>query len=138
MSVTILYEDQAAVVTTDAREVGDRLLLTPDDFETATGWVLKPQGLCRDEACLMLPPDGSWVDGEGRIDLTAFGRHFSRPIVRDEELSIWSFGASADARLDALLSLEAPDFTLPDSDGTMHSLSDLRGKKVFLFSWGSY
>ena len=28
--------------------------------------------------------------------------------------------------------------TLPDIDGKLHSLSDYRGKKVFLFSWGSY
>ncbi|MCC7122956.1 MAG: redoxin domain-containing protein [Gammaproteobacteria bacterium] len=37
-----------------------------------------------------------------------------------------------------MMSLEAPDFTLPDLDGRLHSLSDYRGKKVFLFSWGSY
>ncbi len=138
MSVTILYEDHAAVAARDAREDGDRLLLSPGDFEAATGWVLKPQGLCRDEACLMLPADGSWVDGEGRIDLAAFSRHFQRPVVHDEEHSIWSVGASADARADALLSLEAPDFTLPDVDGKPHSLSDFRGKRVFMFSWGSY
>lgn len=28
---------------------------------------------------------------------------------------------------------EAPDFTLPDQNGTMHKLSDYRGKKVILF-----
>lgn len=138
MTVTILYDDQEAVVAMDACEVGDRLLLSRDDFEAATGWLLKPQGLCREDACLMLPADGSWGDGKERIDLAAFGRHFARPIVRDEEHSIWSIGASADARLDALLSLNAPDFTLPDVDGTTHSLSDFRGKKVFMFSWGSY
>ena len=27
----------------------------------------------------------------------------------------------------------APDFTLPDQDGTMHSLSDYRGRKVVLY-----
>ena len=29
-----------------------------------------------------------------------------------------------------LTSLDAPDFSLPDLDGKMHSLSDYRGKKV--------
>jgi hypothetical protein len=38
----------------------------------------------------------------------------------------------------ALRSLEAPDFSLPDLDGRVHRLSDYRGKKIFLFSWGSY
>lgn len=28
---------------------------------------------------------------------------------------------------------EAPDFTLPDQNGTMHKLSDYRGKKVILY-----
>ena len=32
----------------------------------------------------------------------------------------------------------APDFTLPDLDGKLHSLSDYRGKKVVLMSWASW
>lgn len=28
---------------------------------------------------------------------------------------------------------KAPDFTLPDQDGTMHSLSQYRGRKVILY-----
>jgi peroxiredoxin len=38
----------------------------------------------------------------------------------------------------ALFSLEALDFTLPDINGSMHSLSDLRGKKVLLLTWASW
>jgi peroxiredoxin len=34
--------------------------------------------------------------------------------------------------------LEAPDFTLPDIDGQLHSLSDFLGKKVFLVTWASW
>ena len=33
---------------------------------------------------------------------------------------------------------KASDFTLTDLDGAPVSLSDYRGKKVFLHSWGSY
>ena len=29
--------------------------------------------------------------------------------------------------------IEAPDFTLPDQNGEMHSLSDYRGQKVILY-----
>ena len=29
--------------------------------------------------------------------------------------------------------IKAPDFTLPDQNGTMHSLSDYRGRKVILY-----
>jgi peroxiredoxin len=37
-----------------------------------------------------------------------------------------------------LSALQAPDFTLPDMDGKMHSLSDFRGKKVLLITWASW
>ena len=33
---------------------------------------------------------------------------------------------------------QAPDFTLPDADGTPRTLSQLRGKKVFLATWASW
>ncbi|QIN80624.1 redoxin domain-containing protein [Rubrobacter marinus] len=72
------------------------------------------------------------------MDLTAFARRFDRPVVRDEEHSVWAFGESASARKDDLLSLQAPDFALPDLDGNMHSLSDYRGKKVFLYALASW
>jgi hypothetical protein len=39
---------------------------------------------------------------------------------------------------DALRSLEAPDFSLPDVAGRMHALSDHRGKKVLLVTWASW
>ena len=34
--------------------------------------------------------------------------------------------------------LAAPDFTLPDMNGVPRSLSQLRGKKVFLATWASW
>lgn len=137
MRVAVLFEDRATVAM-DAREDGDRLWLTPAEMETATGWTLKPVGLCKEEACVPLPQDDSWTDEEGRVDLAAFAARFDRPIVRDEEHSVWAFGDRVDARVEQLESLQAPDFTLPDVDGTMHSLSEFRGRKVFLMSWGSY
>jgi len=137
MSATILYGDEARQVS-DAREDGEHLWLSPADLEAATGWALKPEGLCRDEACVVLPQDRSWLDAGGRVDLAAFARHLGRPVVRDEENSIWAFGESAAARRGDDSSVEAPDFTLPDLDGAMHSLSDYRGRKVFLASWASW
>ena len=47
-------------------------------------------------------------------------------------------GESARTRGDALASLVAPDFTLPDLDGTPHSLSEHRGTKVFLVAMVGY
>lgn len=62
----------------------------------------------------------------------------NQPVTRDVAHHAWAFGASVKTRSDALFSLVAPDFTRPDLDGRLHSLSDYRGKKVFLYSWGSY
>jgi peroxiredoxin len=45
---------------------------------------------------------------------------------------------SARVRAERLLSLEAPDFTLPDLDGRPHTLSSHRGKKVFLVAYASW
>lgn len=128
-------ESPAAV---SAREDGERLLLHADELERATGWALKPEGLCRAEACVPLPRDGSWQDEEGRVDLTAFARRAGRPVVHDSEHAVWAFGEPAQTLAEPSTSVRAPDFALPDLEGRLHRLSDYRGRKVFLLAWGSY
>jgi hypothetical protein len=132
---TILYDDRAAAQV-PAERAGDHLWLSPSDFDTATGWKLATEGLCRGDACVRV--DGAWRDAGGRVDLAAFARHMGQPAIHETAPDTWAFGESASVRRDALMSGLAPDFTLPDLDGKLHSLADFRGKKVFLFSWGSY
>ncbi len=132
---TILYDDHTTVGL-GAELDGDHLWLTPADLQRATGWTLEPEGLCRGDACVRL--DAGWQDVQGRVDLTALARHLGQPVVREDTAGAWAFGASVNTRRDQLFALEAPDFTLPDLDGKLHSLADFRGKKVFMFSWGSY
>jgi len=60
-----------------------------------------------------------------------------QPVAHDEALAVWYFGLRSDQR-QVLASLQAPDFSLPDISGKMHSLSDFRGKKVFLVTWASW
>lgn len=134
MSATVLLYDERETTLPGVEASGDELWLSASELEQATGWKLQSEGLCRGDACVGVDP--AWRDGEDRIDVTAFARHMDQPITRDD--NIWAFGESVSARHDALFSLEAPDFTLSDIDGVMHSLSDYRGKKVFLHSWGSY
>lgn len=124
--------------TVEGRLRAERLLLDADALERATGWTLKPEGLCRAEACIPLPQDGSWQDQDGRVDVTAFARRAGRPIVHDDEHGIWAIGEPAEALDGTLASVQAPEFTLPDLDGGLHSLSDYRGQKIFLLAWGSY
>lgn len=44
----------------------------------------------------------------------------------------------ADASLLPKVGSVAPDFSVPDASGTMHSLSDYRGQPVWLNFWGSW
>lgn len=130
---TILYDDRTTGGL-HAAVAGDQLWLSKDELAAATGWKSEPEGLCRGDACVRTDP--AWVDADGRVDLAAFAAHLGQPVVREGDT--WAFGEPLNEVRDQLLSLQAPEFTLPDLEGRMHSLSDFRGKKVFLFSWGSY
>ena len=136
MSVTILYGERESTV--DAAPDGKKLWMAPATLTSATGWQLKPEGACLGETCVPLPRDGSWLDGRGRLDLAALAGHMGQPVVRDDARDIWSFGESAESKGKRLRSGVAPDFTLPDLEGNRHSLSDYRGRKVFLYAWASW
>jgi len=131
---TILIEQQeiaVAPVTTQG------LWLSAEDLERVTGFVLKPEGLCKDAICVPVPRGESFVK-DGSVEAAAFWRHIGNPVVHDDAGDVWAFGVGAGARTEALEALAAPDFHLPDLDGRMHALSELRGKKVFLATWASW
>lgn len=139
MPATILYGSRETAVS-DAVIDGDHLWLPLDELERATGWDLKPAGLCFAETCVPIPAErkGAWLDtSRRRFDFAAFARHLGQAIVRDDDANVWSFGDAARAQSPAD-PMAAPDFRLPDLDGALHSLSDYRGKKVFLFAWASW
>jgi hypothetical protein len=123
-----------ATVLTDAGELTldaeDGLWLAATDAERATGWTLKPEGMCRDDLCVPMPVR------KGRVDVADFWARLDRPVLRSGET--WILGAGAEQRNSALAGLMAPDFTLPDVNGVPHTLSALRGKKVFLCTWASW
>lgn len=75
---------------------------------------------------------------DGQTNISAAWRAAGRTVVNDRSKQAWVLGANATERSDTLLSLQAPDFTLADSQGRPHSLSDYRGKKVFLTTWSSW
>jgi hypothetical protein len=72
------------------------------------------------------------------VNLAALARLLEQPVLRDDAHAIWCVSDAAPARRAATHSLQAPDFTLPDLEGRLHSLADYRGKKVFLVSWASW
>jgi hypothetical protein len=61
-----------------------------------------------------------------------------RPMAIDRDERAAYLGVTARERIEALTSLEAPDFTLPDLDGRFHSLRDHRGRKVLLVAYASW
>jgi hypothetical protein len=61
-----------------------------------------------------------------------------RPMAIDRDERAAYLGVTARERIEALTSLEAPDFTLPDLDGRLHSLRDHRGRKVLLVAYASW
>ena len=119
-----------ATILTETGEVTvaatDGLWLSADDAERATGWALKPEGMCQADLCVPLP---AAIVREGRVDVVAFWQLLGRPLVHDSANQTWVLGAGADERNGALAGLIAPDFTLPDLAGNPHTLSELRGKQ---------
>lgn len=61
-----------------------------------------------------------------------------QPFATDAKNGIWYFGPRSEEQSGYLTSLTAPDFTLPDLNGKLHSLSDFRGKRVLLVTWASW
>lgn len=122
---------------TDEHDVKTRdgLWMTAVDAGRITGWTLKPEGMCRAELCVAMP--ASAVKGD-EVDVVAFWTKLGGPVVASEARDVWALGAPADERNAALEGLQAPDFTLPDVDGTPRTLSQLRGQKVFVATWASW
>ncbi len=118
---------------------GAELWLRGGDLARATGWAFKPEGFCKDAVCIPVPPAraAGFVSGD-RYNLAALAGLLGQPVVADEAHRTWCFGAAAAERARKLKSLDAPDFSLPDLAGRMHSLADWRGKKVLLVSWASW
>jgi hypothetical protein len=118
---------------------GDALWIAPKDLERATGWNLKPEGLCQEEVCIPIASaDRQRLVQEDRVCASGLWETLGRPVLHNEDHSVWMLGESAADRSRPLESLEAPDFTLPDITGKLYSLSDYRGKKIFLATWASW
>ena len=61
-----------------------------------------------------------------------------RQSVVDADAGLVAVALGAEQRRDALQTLVAPDFELPDLDGTPHTLSEWRGKKRLLHAFSSW
>ena len=135
---TFTLIDETRPVTTRARiEVDGRCVLSPQAVHEALGWELKPEGLCRGDTCIPLPDRAPAINADG-IELSALADALGRPLAVDPDHAAATLGTSSGERREQFTSLEAPDFTLPDLSGAMHSLSDFRGKKILLIAYASW
>jgi hypothetical protein len=138
---TIIYDDVATQVTAAADNTSE-LWISTADLTRATRFEIKPQGVCRDELCFPVTKARAQEfvrknSGVTSFNLLAFAQLVNQPVAHDDTLAMWYFGLRADQR-QGLASLKAPNFSLPDMAGKMHSLADFRGKKVLLVTWASW
>lgn len=141
----VIYEDKATDVGAAKLSPAkpNDLWITLADLKTATGFVNKPQGVCRDELCFPLPKKrrAEFLQAQGKttwFNLTEFARLLKQPVAHDAEQSAWYFGPRAEVQNSYTSNFKAPNFTLPDKNGKLHSLSDFRGKKVLIVTWASW
>jgi len=139
---TIIYDGIATEVSVATSPSID-LWITTTDLTRATRFVIKPQGVCRDELCFPLPKNrkAEFVLKKGAttwFNLSEFAKLIKQPVITDQKNGVYYFGARAAEQNGGLASFAAPDFTLPDLNGKLHSLSDFRGKKVLLVTWASW
>lgn len=111
----------------------DDLHLDAPTLAAATGWELKPEGLCRDDVCLLVPDE---LRHDGRVDVIALWQRLGRPVLTAGDATY--LGEDASTKAAAMAGELAPDFTLRDLAGTAYSLSDFRGKKVLISSWAPW
>ncbi len=138
---------------------GDGVRISGDCVRDVLGWELTPQGLClasergslperrslpergllpeRGAVCIPVADPAALADDRG-IDLAALADVLGLPLALDTGARAAALGTSHLDRAARLDTLEAPDFTLPDVAGAMHSLSDYRGKKVLLIAYASW
>ncbi len=111
----------------------DDLEVTPEDFAAGTGWVSKPEGLCKDVRCVPCPDA---LTERGRLDLRVVADRLGMPLVEDARHGLWAIGPETGGH--ALDSAEAAELELPDVDGNPFKLSTLHGRKTLLVAWASW
>jgi hypothetical protein len=139
---TLIYDGIVTEISAASESSGD-LWITTSDLTRATRFVIKPQGVCREELCFPLPKNRQteFILKKGAatwFNLSEFARLIRQPFVSDQKNGVWYFGPRVTEQNGYLASLEAPNFTLPDLNGKLHSLTDFRGKKVLLITWASW
>src|SRR5450432_3781640 len=128
----ILIDEHDHVHEISGQVRGTTVALDGPSFAEATGWVTKPEGLCRGDLCL---PRTLWpdlIDVDGWIDAEQFGAAGDQPVVVDPDAGVVAIGTAGSVRRDALETLDLPTLDTRDLDGDPVDLEQYRGKKKLL------
>ncbi len=112
------------------------LVVAPEDLTHATGWELKPEGLCRGAVCV--PVRNGTVAVEGGVELRAAAAALGSPFAVDDEAQVAVLGTPATARSEQQTGMRVDDFTLADIEGDAFSWSSIGRKKKLFFAWASW
>jgi peroxiredoxin len=131
MTVTLLDPDGKAHQLPGTTEVVDADALT-----RATGWELKPEGLCRGEVCKPLLGRAVATDN-GQIRLPEWAAALGYLAASDPEYGVVALVPDASSAA-IEIGAQAPEVALPGVDGRVHALDDLAGRKRVLVAWASW
>ncbi len=134
--ITVITEEIAGVDGSVDAAAG-RILIDPADLPAAMGWELKPSGLCQADTCVPVA-DPAALRVDDSVDVAAVARALGRRTAVDLDAGIVAVALSGELRRRALRELVAPEFTLPDLEGRLHSLSDWAGLKRLLVTFSSW
>ncbi len=137
MAVGLIVNPDGEIVRVEVVSDFGQFGIPLDEFTIITGWQLKPKGLCIDKTCVPVR-DTKSLTNQAQIDIVEFARLTNQNIVVDQQCKIAAFGEHADTRSEAMTSLDAPDFTLPDIHGKQVSFSDFNRRKRLLLAWSSW
>ena len=137
MTVGRVINVAGQVTAVELSEQSGKVSVSNSVLEQATGWSLKPEGLCRDQVCVPVRNVQALIKDD-QVDLAEFARLVQQNIVIDTQRKVVALGERAQIRGTEMATLEAPNFTLPDIHGRQVSFSDYNGRKRLLLAWSSW
>ncbi len=133
-TVTVLMPHESIEVKGQC--VDDLVLVDRSSLTEVLGWELKPQGLCRESACI--PVTESDLLHADRVDLRAAATAVGVTSMLADDTDLVALSVPSQARSDVLTRRRAPNFVLPDLDGEDHSLEQFEGRKRLLVAFASW
>jgi hypothetical protein len=140
-STSVLYQGRQITLTEtgSGTDSNQSLLINSEDLKRINGFELKPEGACYADMCIPLTSKLQVAqDGKQWFDLTAFADLLEQPYVFDAESNVWSFSEIPAKRDNMMVNGLAPDFEIPDRQGNVIRMTDLKGKKALIVTWSSW